>query len=278
LRPTFIITMSARIILAISLLLLSFTASAAEPSAEPKEIEQLPSKENFHLYLLIGQSNMAGRGPLDKDHPFPNDRVLKFSKDNAWVPATEPLHFDKPAIAGAGIGMSFAREMADANPKVTIGLIPCAVGGTPLIRWQKGGDLYQQALVRAKLAMKSGTLKGILWHQGEADSGKEETARSYGTRLAQMVKDLRGDLGAAEAPFVAGKLGEYLAKTAKDGSPSFWPVVNEQIAALPSLVPQTAAVDSSGLKPKSDVVHFDTPSLRQFGKRYAEAMKKLQGK
>jgi hypothetical protein len=270
--------MFARIILSISLPLLAFTASAADPAAGQNEVAQLPSKENFHLYLLIGQSNMAGRGLLDKEHPFPNDRVLKFSKDNAWVPATEPLHFDKPAIAGAGIGMSFAREMADANPKVIIGLIPCAVGGTPLSRWQKGGDLYLQALERAKIAMQSGTLKGILWHQGEADSGKEETAHNYGARLAQMVKDLRADLGAAEVPFVAGKLGEYLAKTGKDGSPNFWPLVNEQIAALPSLVPHSAAVDSSGLKPKSDIVHFDTPSLREFGKRYAEAMKKLQTK
>jgi hypothetical protein len=269
--------MFARIILATSLLL-GFTASAAGPAAEPKEAGQLPPKESFHLYLLIGQSNMAGRGVLDNEHPFPNERILKFSKENTWVAGTEPLHFDKPAIAGAGIGMSFAREMADANPRITIGLVPCAVGGTPLIRWQKGGDLYRQALERTKIAMQAGTLKGILWHQGEADSGKEETARSYGTRLAQMVKDLRADLGAGEVPFVAGKLGEYLAKIGKDGSPSFWSVVNEQIAGLPSLVAHTAAVDSSGLKPKSDVVHFDTPSLREFGKRYAEAMKRLQTK
>jgi hypothetical protein len=125
--------------------------------------------------------------------------------------------------------------------------------------------------------MKTGTLKGILWHQGEADSGKEDTARNYGARLAQMVKDLRTDLGAGEIPFVAGKLGEYLARESKTGTPSFWPVVNEQIAALPSLVPHAAVADSTGLKPKSDNVHFDTPSLREFGKRYAGAMKKLLG-
>jgi hypothetical protein len=135
-----------------------------------------------------------------------------------------------------------------------------------------------QALVRAREAMKSGTLKGILWHQGEADSGSEEKARSYAQRLSQMVKDLRADLGAGEVPFVAGKLGEFLVKADKDGKPSFWPVVNEQIAMLPTLVPHCAVVDSTGLKHKGDVVHFDTPSLREFGKRYAAAMKGLQEK
>lgn len=244
---------------------------------EKKVAAAMPAKEKFDLYLLIGQSNMAGRGLLDSAPPVSQRRILKFSQRNAWAPGVEPLHTDKPAIAGTGIGMSFARDMADANPEVTVGLIPCAVGGTPLERWMKGGDLYQQALARAQEAMKSGTFKGILWHQGEADSGKEDTARSYAARLARMIRDLRADLGAGDVPFVAGKLGEFLEPKTKEGTPSFWPVVNEQLATLPTTVPLTAVVDSTGLVHKGDTVHFDTPSLREFGHRYASAMQKLQG-
>ena len=91
-----------------------------------------------------------------------------------------------------------------------------------------------------------------------------------------MVNDLRADLGAGEVPFVAGKLGEFLKREDKDGKPLHWPLVNDQISALPKSVATVAAVDSSGLKHKGDVVHFDTPSLREFGSRYAEAMKRLQ--
>jgi len=243
---------------------------------EEKVAKQLPPKEKLHLYLLIGQSNMAGRGVMESELSVSRLRILKFSSRNVWAPGVEPLHTDKPAIAGAGLGMSFARAMADGDPEITVGLIPCAVGGTPLHRWQKGGDLYEQALVRARLAMKDGTLQGILWHQGEADSGDEATARNYAARLAQMIADLRADLGAGEVPFVAGKLGEFLSPTGKDGTPSFWPVVNEQLATIPAQVPQTAVVDSAGLQPKSDQVHFDTASLREFGKRYAQAMKHLR--
>lgn len=250
----------------------------SELREEAKVAESMPEKEAFDLYLLIGQSNMAGRGLLPLEDRLSRERVLKFSARNAWAPGVEPLHTDKPAIAGAGLGMSFARQMAEAKPKVTIGLIPCAVGGTPLDRWVKGGDLYAQALVRAREAMKSGHLKGILWHQGEADSGSEEKARSYAERLAGMVKDLRADLGAGEVPFVAGELGEFLERTNKEGKPSFWPVVNEQLATLPGLVPHAAVVGAGGLKHKGDVVHFDTPSLREFGIRYAAAMKGLQEK
>jgi len=242
---------------------------------EAKIAESLPPKDKLHLYLLIGQSNMAGRGVLDTEKRISRTRLLKFSPNNKWTTAVEPLHYDK-TIAGAGLGMSFAREMADADKTITVGLIPCAVGGTPLERWQKGGDLYQQALERARLAMKEGTLKGILWHQGEADSGSEAKAGNYADRLAGMIADLRADLGAGEVPFVAGKLGPYLAKVSKDGKPSYWPLVNEQIASLPARVPHTAVVESEGLKHKGDQVHFDTESLREFGHRYAEAMKPLQ--
>lgn len=245
---------------------------------EAKVAASMPAKDKFDLYLLIGQSNMAGRGVIDSEHIVSRVRLLKLSQRNAWAPGVDPLHTDKPAAAGVGLGTSFARVMAGADKSITIGLIPCAVGGTPLQRWQKGGDLYEQALVRAKRAMQDGTLKGILWHQGESDSGTEETARSYGARLVQMIHDLRAEFGAGDVPFVAGKLGDFLSTTSKEGTPSFWPVVNEQLASIPALVTKTAVVDSTGLKHKGDVIHFDTPSLREFGKRYAEAMLQLQGK
>ena len=246
----------------LTLTTLPLAAHADEPAA-PK---------NLHLYLLIGQSNMAGRGPLPSK-PLPvHPRVLMLNKANEWVPASEPLHFDK-TIAAAGIGASFAQTMADASPDITIGLIPCAVGGTPLSRWQKDGDLYNAAVTRLKIAQQSGTLKGILWHQGESDSGSESTANSYAERCGQMIRDLRHDAG-TNAPFVAGELGRFLAEE-KGGKPNYWKRVNEQLHSLPSTVPLTAVVSSAELTHHGDQVHFGTESLRIFGKRYAAAMQTL---
>jgi len=246
---------------------LTTTLEAADPVTPP-------AKEKFHLYLLIGQSNMAGRGAVEEADKTPHPRVLTFTKQNAWAPAVDPIHFDKP-IAGVGLGSAFGRAMAEANPGVTIGLIPCAVGGTPLSRWEKGGDLWKQAVARAHAAMKDGTLQGILWHQGESDSGKAETAENYGARLAKMVVDLRLELNTPKAPFVAGKLALFLAEKNKEGVPSHWKTVNEQIASLPKHCPLVAVVESTDLKHKGDSVHFDSASLRIFGKRYAEALQKL---
>jgi len=165
--------------------------------------------------------------------------------------------------------------MADADPQITVGLIPCAVGGTPLSRWETGRDLYEEAVRRTQVAMQNGTLKGVLWHQGEGDSGSEETAGTYATRLSKVVEDLRKQLGAPTLPFVAGELGQFLKPETRDGKPSFWPLVNEQINSLPERLPHSAVVSSAELGHKGDDVHFDTPALREFGRRYAKKMRVL---
>lgn len=126
----------------------------------------------FHLYLLIGQSNMAGRGLVDAASKVPHPRVLMLNKNREWVAAIDPLHFDK-TVAGVGPGLAFGKQMAEANPQVRIGLIPCAVGGTPISAWVPGKEdkstrthPYDDMLERVRVAMQTGVLKGILWHRG----------------------------------------------------------------------------------------------------------------
>lgn len=50
---------------------------------------------------------MAGCGTVEAQDKTPHPRVLMLNKADAWVPAIDPLHFDKPA-AGVGLGKTFA--------------------------------------------------------------------------------------------------------------------------------------------------------------------------
>src|ERR1700754_5137422 len=85
--------------------------------------QQKPDPD-FELYILAGQSNMAGRGYVTGDYKTEtNDHVFMLTRDNAWVQAKHPVHFDKP-VAGVGPGLAFGIDMAKENPKVKIGLIP----------------------------------------------------------------------------------------------------------------------------------------------------------
>ena len=215
-------------------------------------------------FLLIGQSNMAGRGRFHEVTRLADPRVLMF-RDGLWIPAEEPLHADRPNIAGVGLGMSFAVELLRHVPQGTIGLLPCAVGGTPLRRWMPGADLYTTALSVARLGLEHGVLKGILWHQGENDSGNADDARSYGERFTQMIEGLRADLGGGSIPVIAGELGEFLEE-------SHWScarIVNQQLRGLERTLPLYGCVSAEGLADNGDRVHFDSRSLRELGIRYA---------
>jgi hypothetical protein len=149
------------------------------------------------LFLLIGQSNMAGRGLLAEVDPISHDQIHMF-RDGCWQKAVEPIHTDKPEIAGIGLCMSFAHELVQRFPTMNIGLIPTAVGGTPLSRWEPGADLYENAVAICKDALtRGGKLRGMLWHQGEGDSGQPLTANTYAPRSIEMFTRFRKELIAA---------------------------------------------------------------------------------
>ena len=238
---------------------------------------ELPEKDSFHLFLLVGQSNMAGRGTLDELAAIPHPRVMMLTKDRTWDLATDPLHFDKPGIVGVGLGREFAEAVAEANPKIVVGLIPCAVGGSPISSWQPGeyypptkSHPWDDAIARAQAALKEGTLKGILWHQGESDS-KPELAPAYEAALKDLIERFRSTLNAPEVPFVAGQMGIFAERPWSEAKQEVDRVHRE----LPKSVARTGFASAEGLKHKGDEIHFDTASFRELGRRYYAAWSEL---
>lgn len=221
------------------------------------------------VYLLIGQSNMAGRGVLCASNRVDSTRVVKFDAEGKWVSAVEPIHFDR-STAGAGLAASFARVLADNFPDREIGLVPCAVGGTSIGKWQPGADLYKCAVDRCRRALEpGGELKAILWHQGESDAKKPEAVAAYADRLVRLVHSLRKDLNAENVPFLAGELAGPKAGRRAGYD---WDGISAATHAAVARLPKSAVISSEGLKLKSDGLHFDTASLRVLGERYARKL------
>jgi len=223
-------------------------------------------KNKLNIFLLIGQSNMSGRGLL-ADVPKLSHPEVQMFRENCWTSAVEPLHTDRPEIVGVGLGMRFAIELIEAGGFAPIGLIPCAVGSSPLSRWMPKADLYENTVATVKAALEYGNLAGILWHQGENDSGSRDDAASYGERFSNMIENLRADLSAESVPVIAGELGHFLKQ--KQGY-DFFDLVNQQLRDLEGSLPAYACVGAEGLNDKGDVLHFDATSLREFGHRYAK--------
>ena len=258
---------------------LRFTAIvvvAACSSGQPTTSSPTPaptSTTGMQLFLLAGQSNMAGRGKVEAQDSVVNPRVLKLDRSMAWVPAVDPLHWDKPALVGVGPGRSFGLALAARDGSVTIGLVAAAVGGSPISSWEPGAldsatgtHPYDDALERLRVARKDGKVRAILWHQGESDATPALSVL-YGEKLRALITRFRTELGDPTLPFVIGELGKFKGKD--------WSAEMERVdsvhRAIAESVPNVAYVSSEGLSDKGDKLHFDAASQRTFGARYAAA-------
>ena len=208
-------------------------------------------------------------------------------KNDRWYLAQHPLHFTgDPATmtggdnAGVGSGLAFAEALVAREPAAMVGLIPCAVGGSPIRAWQKseGRSLYDRAIQRAKLTLEKGPpgrtrICGALWLQGESDSTEELLPR-YQDQLLKLVDNLRADLQQPDLPFIACTIGSFIGQRPKQQFPKWtrWTDINEVLLALPGQRPRTACVDARDLKTGhiGDFTHYDTPSQLIIGQRFAD--------
>lgn len=255
------------------------TPPPTQPPLQPVDVARLPSGvEQMDLFLLIGQSNMKGRGVMP-DEPKRDPRIVMMHlKDDAWYLARHPVHLtgDAKTFAGAdnagvGPGLAFAEAVAARDPKLRVGLIPCAVGGSPIAQWQRGAKLYDEALRRAKLALQQtgavgGRVRAALWLQGEADASTERLP-VHEEKLLKLVDDLRADLATPNLAFIACTIGEM----SPDEGTKRKAEMNRLLLSLPSKRSRAACVDARDLKGSiGDRVHFDTAAQNEIGRRYAK--------
>lgn len=255
---------------------LPLTALAAEPRP-------------WQIYLLFGQSNMAGGAASDAQDRVVHPRVRMLAYDNCpsqnrtynqWYTASPNLH---GCGTGMGLGDWFGRIVADSMTQDTIAIIPCAIPGVDIDFFRKNivsarrGEFrippdnkatgaYPWMVERLKIAQRKGVIKGILLHQGESDWTSAARAAWPG-KVSEILTDLKKDLGFGDVPFLVGELR-------RDGCCG---AHNPYVATLAKSVPNGHVIPSNGLGVTSDAYHFDAAGLREFGKRYAATMVKQVG-
>lgn len=218
--------------------------------------------------LLIGQSNMAGRGFLNEVIPIYNENIFML-RNGRWQMMTEPIHFDR-SVAGVGLAASFAQAWCNENKNEQIGLIPCAEGGSSIDEWNKEGALFRHAVSAAKFAMENSELIAILWHQGESDSHSEKY-KNYYQKLNDLVHSFRKELGALEIPFIVGGLGDYLGKSGFGKNCVEYDLINQELLKYAENNKNCYFVTGEKLYPNPDGIHINAESQRRFGIRFFEA-------
>ena len=182
---------------------------------EPKKPAE--KEESYDIFLLIGQSNMAGRGALLPEDLDPMPGVWLLDDRDRPAVASNPLNRystvrKEMPLQKMGPGYAFARETARRSGRRIL-LVVNALGNSSVGQWRKDAplvadessiacrerQLYEEILVRARHARRYGTIRAILWHQGEANTNAGSLPR-YLEVLGRIVEDFREDLKQPDLP------------------------------------------------------------------------------
>ncbi|WP_018628880.1 sialate O-acetylesterase [Niabella aurantiaca] len=259
------------------MLLLSCESQRSTQQGVPKH------KNDFHIFILMGQSNMSGYAYLQPGDSIPVPHVFKlptiYSGRLSWEPAAHPLHNRLPSDR-FGLGLPFATAYRAHHRNVSVGLIPLAFGGAGIDQLKKGTPVYDDFLKKLAFARESGIIEGLLWHQGESDTVDEEKANSYAHKLLQLVRDIRKEVGNEGLPVIVGDLAEFYGTSKEHNKPDRVARINkirQVLRSLPQKITNAAFVETTGCTSIDDhYVHFDRASYILLGKRYFEAFSKLK--
>jgi Carbohydrate esterase, sialic acid-specific acetylesterase len=239
----------------------------------PKQTEMMPapgSKENIWVFIMAGQSNMAGRGIVEPQDTVPNKRILTINKNGELIVAKEPLHFYEPTLAGLDCGYSFGKTIIKNIPdSISVLLIPTAVGGSSINQWI-GDSVFRKVkllsnfLAKVEIGEQYGVIKGILWHQGESDANEKDIPY-YTERLSMLFTRFRSAVGNTNLPVLLGELGSY----SKDKV--HFALINKAIHEYSLQDKNTTVISTGDLKDKGDSLHFNSKGQRMMGRRFAEA-------
>ena len=238
----------------------------------------------YDVILVIGQSNTHTGFGLDSNIDTPSNFIKQLGRFDAnnykVIPAIEPLEHHYIQENCVGSAMTFAKSYVHQflMPNRKILLIPSARGGSGFLnkRWNKGNDLYKDALQRTLFVLdhfSNSKLVAILWHQGEADIAN----KNFKVNLDSFIINIRHDIGQDSVPFILGGMVPYWFNQSKDRV-----VIQEILKDTPNRIFLTAFADSEVPFPiekennERNAIHFDAKGLRELGRRYFNEYKKIR--
>ena len=233
--------------------------------------------------------------------------------------AVDPLHdgFDTRIDGKAGdmIGpaLSFAkRALVDTSADIV--LVPAAWSDTGFckrdtnrvdgIGWNatqksnpalSGTLLHDRAIARTNITLDEtgGVLRGILWHQGEADSDEQVCAENYAENLTELAASLRSNIDqdargaiargpASDVPFIAATMSKGNdARSEQSPFSERKQLVDNAHRNIANFIPLADFVNNDDLVPSAfpcgegSCIHFGSSAYREMGNRYYETLRSL---
>lgn len=233
-----------------------------------KQLQQ--KKSNVWVFVMAGQSNMAGRGKVEPADTIAHNRIMTIDSSGQVVRAREPLHFYEPRMAGLDCGLSFGRTLIEhISDSITILLLPTAVGGSSMDQWL-GDSVHREVPLlsnfrdKVQIGLREGVIKGVLWHQGESDA-RAGYISVYKDKLSKLFTIFRYLTQDEFLPVFIGEIGSF-PKNAENRAR-----INAAIHDYASEDSRSRVIPTGDLDHKGDETHFNSQGQRKMGERFARA-------
>lgn len=226
-------------------------------------LSALAAGKPAHLFILSGQSNMAGMNP--KTGFEPEAKALFPDADVAYI-----------KVAAGGQPIRY--WVAEWNEVAAKHGIDAAKARAKETGRQTGAFFYESITKQfAELLKKHPQPASVTfcWMQGERDA-KEKLDAAYGDSLKQLIANLRRDLKQPQMNFVIGRLSDF--GKAEDKP---WQSIREAQVSLAKADGRGAWVDCDDLNnkekdgmPRNDL-HYTPQGYELLGRRYVRQAKAL---
>ncbi len=223
------------------------------------------------VFLLAGQSNMAGRAPtsgLPVALQSPQDDVLFYYGSS--------LTTLRPG-SGRDFGpeVTFGRTVADEFPTETFALIKYASGGSDLhTDWDPSGggqyNAFRSKVTGGLAALVSNSydpeIVGMLWTQGERDAKTGRSTAQYEVDLNEFIADMRVNYG-SDLPFFLSRLSSGQTNIPAAGLTEIR-TAQANVAASDAF---SYMIDTDGFGLKGDNLHFDAAGQIALGEAFGQS-------
>jgi len=258
-----------------------------DPPEQPE-----PDPGSLKVYILAGQSNMAGCDDVRNVDPMwqsqLDDVMLYWGNDAA--PGFKSLQTGTSGASCSDVApqfyfgpeLSFGSDLMLSDPASKVVIIKFAVGGTDMFEYwttpnrefPDGGVLWNElqnqmasAFTRLDSMGLTYHVEGFLWMQGESDADKKYRAKAYAGKLTSFIASMRSFVGDPEMPFILGRI--------RDAGQPHADMVRAAQVSVAGNIPNVYWFDTDDLPWLADGIHYNEASMIELGHRFADIVLSL---
>ena len=209
------------------------------------------------IFLIAGQSNAAGwaRGLYFDEI----DMNLRSYNNGKWNVASQPLGNNENHSPFLVFGKMLSKSLG-----YPIGLIPRAVGGSPITTWIDGGA-HTENLKKENI----NALKGILWYQGCEEAGTN-SYETYEDMFMNFLVTMRKLFCDDKLPVITFQLNRLLSSQNYEESINLgWENIRNVQQEIAKKHENVYIIPTIDLKTMSDHIHNSVSSNKTLGERCA---------